>query len=126
MKELSQKISVVCLRELLSVPGWSGVWSVSSLLPYAHSYHAEPFSLEPEPLEGNGGECYRLTKDHIIDMVETAPFSNPASAVILYKLSGKEEYIIVGSRELPATVHIVKGLNHCTLKVSCAMFKSPF
>lgn len=126
MKELSQKISVVCLSELLSAPGWSGVWSASPLLAYAHSYHAEPFKLDLEPLEGNGGECYKLVKDHIIDMVETAPFSNPVSAVILYKLSNKEEYIVVGTKELPATVQIVKGLNHCVLKVSCAMLKSPF
>ena len=126
MKELSQKISVVCLSELLSDPRWTGVWSASQLLAHARNYHADPFSLEPQPVEGTGGECYELTMEHSIDRVDAKPFVNPASAVVLYKVSGREEYVIVGTRELPATVQIVKDLNRCILKVSCSMLRSPF
>lgn len=126
MKELSQKISVVCISQLLSDQNWSGSWAADDLLAFAHQYHAEPFTLDPQPVDGTGGECHELIIDHPIDTVEPQPFTHPTSAIVLYKVSGKDEYIKVGTRELPATVQIIKGLNNCLLKISCRMLKSPF
>lgn len=122
MKEYSQKISVVALRDIPS----DSTWTDAALLAVVHSYHGAPFNLDPQPVEGTGGECYSLNMEHIIDMTDTAPFDNPTSAIVLYKLSGRSEYVTIGTRVLPATVQIVKKLNHCILKVSCSMLKSPF
>lgn len=122
MKEFSQKISVAALREIPA----DCAWSATSLLAVAHSYHAAPFDLDLQPVDGTGGECYSLEMEHVIDMVDAAPFSNPISAVVVYKLSVQDEYIIIGNQNLPATVQIIKKLNHCILTVSCRLFKSPF
>lgn len=122
MKELSQSVRVVPVRDIPQ--DFSGL--VSDLLPLSYHFHADPFRLEPHDVSGTGGECYSLNMEHIIDMTDTAPFDNPTSAIVLYKLSGRSEYVTIGTRVLPATVQIVKKLNHCILKVSCSMLKSPF
>lgn len=122
MKELSQSVRVVPVRDIPQ--DFSGL--VSDLLPLSYHFHADPFRLEPHDVSGTGGECWELDMDHIIDNVSPGPFTNPLSSLVIYKLSGRDEYIVVGTPQLPATVQVVKGLNNCTLKVSCRMLHSPF
>lgn len=122
MKELSQSIRVVPVRDIPQ--DFSG--QVSDLLPLSYRFHANPFQLEFQDASGTGGECWNLSIDHIIDSVTPEPFCSPLSSLVIYKLSGSDQYIIVGTPELPATVQVIKGLNNCTLKVSCSMLHSPF
>ena len=122
MKELSQSVRVVPVRDIPQ--DFSGL--VSDLLPLGYRFHADPFRLDPQNVSGTGGECWELDMDHIIDSVSPGPFTNPLSSLVIYKLSGRDEYIVVGTLQLPATVQVVKGLNNCTLKVSCRMLHSPF
>ena len=122
MRELSQSIRVVPVRDLPS--GWSG--DVTALLTLGHTYHSDPFDLQPEPVEGTGGECYDLSKEHIIDTCEPHPFEHPLSSIVIYRIAHRDGYVMVGTRELPASVSIVRGLNSCTLKIACRMLRSPF
>lgn len=122
MREFSQVIRVVPVRELPS--GWSG--DVSALLSLGHTYHADAFDIQPEPVEGTGGECYDLSREHIIDMCEPHPFEHPLSSIVIYRIANRDEYVMVGTRELPASVQIVTGLNWCKLKIACRMPRSPF
>ncbi len=122
MREFSQVIRVVPVRELPS--GWSG--DVSALLSLGHTYHADAFDIQPEPVEGTGGECYEVSREHIIDMCEPRPFEHPLSSIVIYRITNRDEYVMVGTRELPASVSIARGLNSCTMKIACKMLRSPF
>lgn len=122
MKEFSQSVRVVPVRDIPQ--DFSG--QVSELLPLSFHFHADPFRLDPQDIGGTGGECWDLSVDHIIDSVSPGQFANPLSSLVIYKLSGRDEYVVVGTPQLPATVQVVKGLNNCMLKVGCRMLHSPF
>lgn len=123
MKELSNLIRVI---PTYAVPD-TFTGNPTELLSLGYRFHADAIDFNPVPeSNGNGETIYNCTTDIVIDTPSNNVFRTYRNALVLLKLSDKDEYIIVGTMTLPARVMIDNNLNKSTLHILCSMLKSPF
>lgn len=119
MKEFSQVIRVIPIS-LLPV-NFSG--SATEILDKGYQFHADQFVLDPRQSESGAGVLYNCDQEHIIDNPEVKVLSTPTSSIVLY--SAGDNYILVGTKEIPARVFIQPHLNRSKLIIKCNMLYSP-
>lgn len=119
MKEFSQVIRVVPLS--LLPDNYSG--TAIEILDKGYQFHADQFVLDPRQSESSGGVLYNCDQEHIIDNPEMKVLVTPTSSIVMY--SAGDEYILIGTVEIPAKVFIQPHLNRSRLIVKCNMLYSP-
>lgn len=119
MKEFSQIIRVVPISVLPDT--FSG--SATEILDKGYQFHADHFVLDPRQAESSGGVLYNCDQEHVIDNPEVKVLATPTSSLVLY--SAGNDYILVGTKEIPARVFIQSHLNRSRLIIKCNMLNSP-
>lgn len=119
MKEFSQVIRVVPISELPD--DYSG--SATEIVDKGYRFHADQFILDPRQTESSGGVLYNCDQEHIIDNPEKKLFLTPTSSLVIY--SAGDDYIMVGTKEIPARVFIQPHLIRSRLIIKCNMLESP-
>lgn len=119
MKEFSQVIRVVPISVLPD--NFSG--SATEILGRGYQFHADQFVLDPRQSESSGGVMYNCDREHIIDNPDKKVLGTPTSALIIYSIG--DDYILVGTKEIPARVFIQPHLNRSRLIIKCNMLNSP-
>lgn len=119
MKEFSQVVRVVPISVLPD--NYSG--TATEILDRGYQFHADHFVLDPRQSESSGGVLYNCDQEHIIDNPATRILVTPTSSIVIY--SAGDDYILIGTKEVPARVFIQPHLNRSRLIIKCNMLKSP-
>ncbi len=92
-----------------------------------YQFDADPFEFSPQATDDDGGILWDCTQTFVVDTPDDAAlreFRYPRVAIVTLKDSHQHSYQ-VGTREVPARVHLSRHLQKTVLALTCQMLTNP-
>lgn len=124
MKEFSSVISVYPLSEITIEDPTPWLNDVHG----SHFFQADDFVFDIPRQETEAGVIFDATKEFIITTPsdsDVQTFKYPVKSIMVVKDTDGNKYSI-GTTNIPAKVHVVKGLQKSRLYVTAMLLQSPF